>query len=112
MKSTIKVIIGNREKILLWKEFWHPFGPFMDKFGSCINYDMDFGEFSKVESIIDVLKWRWPLANTTYLVKIRISVNFRPSRVKDRTICLPSKNVSFSIHVAWNELRRKKDEAV
>lgn len=40
MKRRIKVIIGNVEKMLLWKENWNPFKLLLERYRRCISYDV------------------------------------------------------------------------
>lgn len=110
MKRRIKVKIGNGEKMFLWKENWHPFGPLMESYGHCIIYDARLGMNYKVKSIIEGDDWKWPLVNIIHLIEMRSLINFQTNEDKDKIVWLSNKDDVFSINSTWNKLRRKKKE--
>lgn len=73
--------------------------------GKKIAYDTSLHVDYKVKMIVNGNIWRWSIATSTNLIKVKSLVNFMLTREKDRIIWLLKHNDKFSINSTQNEIK-------
>ena len=71
MRHLIKYKIGDGSKVSLWYDFWLPTGPMHSEMGDRVIYDSGLGKEAKVCKIIINNQWRWPVTNSTDLLRLK-----------------------------------------
>jgi hypothetical protein len=70
-----QIINGDRSRVLLWLDKWHPIGYFLDRFGYRIMYDYGIPFNAKLAAIIKYGDWFWNSARSDALVEIQIQLH-------------------------------------
>lgn len=99
--------VGNGRRTYIWRDYWHPFGPLLHRFGYKVVYDSGIGLHSKLFAIIQNGCWMWPHVESNNLVEIHLALceSFLRSTTDDEIVRLPFKSHVFSLPATWNQIR-------
>ena len=91
----------------LWFDNWHPHSPLADTYGERFIYDSGMEHNARVNVLINNLEWRIPITHAISWHPIieAIPSTSTPKGQKDEIVWLDSPNQSFSVKVAWEQLR-------
>lgn len=104
------MVIRNGKHTFLGHDNWYPFGLLKDKFGGRAIYDASINFLVLVKEVIKDFYQNLLIANSLDILKIQIALDYIPFGEKDNIIWLSNKNGFFSINLAWNKLRTKKNK--
>lgn len=83
---------------------------FAKKYGDHIIYDLGLGKHAKISDIIEDGQWKWLVANSRELTEVMENMSTNPSGRNDRVMWLPQPNGKFSIRLAWELFRTRKNK--
>ena len=106
----LKYEVGDRKKIFLWHDHWHPDGVLYLKYGHRIINDAASKTDARVDSVLIDKQWHWRPARSEELVSVQSKLFSINLREEDKALWSVSSSGRFSCAATWNELRTKGNE--
>uniref|UniRef100_A0A2N9JAL9 Reverse transcriptase domain-containing protein n=1 Tax=Fagus sylvatica TaxID=28930 RepID=A0A2N9JAL9_FAGSY len=106
----LKYEVGDRKKIFLWRDHWHPDGVLYLKYGHRIIYNATSKTDARVDSILIDKQWHWRPARSEELFSVQSKLFSINLREEDKALWSVSSSGRFSCAATWNELRTKGNE--
>ena len=73
MRPFIRHRVCNGVGTFFWNEFWNPSGPILPLFGERILYDFIIHKNACVVSVMDGIRWNWPVTISANLIALKNS---------------------------------------
>ncbi|XP_062173580.1 uncharacterized protein LOC133879045 [Alnus glutinosa] len=103
-KKFIWFKVGDRSRVFLWLDHWHPASYLLDQYGYRIVYDSSFSLNTKRAAVIKNGNWFWASARSDTLVDIQSQLHEVALGYIDELVC-DSRNGKYTCVETWGKLR-------
>ena len=110
VRKFIKFEVGDGKTILLWHDLWHPAGVLIQRFGSCVIYDVASNPKAKVDYVLKDKTWIWGPARSDALVTIQCQLFLVKLKDEDKALWQTTKSGKFSCATTYAKIRDKSNE--